>query len=275
MQLLALTVLLLGAGAQALDEASEQNVHQQAPMATGSSVSVENGRGDVWLEGGDKDEIVVDAHKVFEGNDASRARWMRETRIRLEGDEHHRIVQVEYPLDFFGTHWAEGRRGVNLTIHVPRRANVDLKIDRGHLSVRQIVGKVDISSDRGDVDVSAIEGELRVHGDRGHLKVTDTAIHNGLRVKLDRGSADIRLKQFAGDSDLEIDRGDLSIAVPAKTSFTLDSERSRRTNFHTDFPVLARGSLGTHHIRGDINGGGPVLRLRGDRGSVWLRMAAQ
>jgi hypothetical protein len=253
--------------------AAQEDLRQQAAMASGGSVSIENGVGAVWLEGSDNSEIVVEAHKIFEGgSDAERERWMRETQVRLDGDEHHRIVRVDYPRDFdFGWHWGITRRAVELRIHVPRQANADLKTDRGRVDVRRIVGKLELSTDRGDVDVNGCDGELRVHGDRGSLNVSDTAIRNGLRVNFDRGDVKIRLTSFVGDSDIDLDRGNLTLALPAKSVFTLDLDRSRRSAFHTDFPVLAHGSFGSNRLRGDVNGGGPVLRIRGDRGTVSLQ----
>jgi hypothetical protein len=252
---------------------NQEDSRQQAAMTSGGSVSIENGRGDLWLEGSDQSEIVVEAHKVFEGGtESDRERWMRETQVRLEGDEHHRIVRVDYPHEFdFGWHWGYTRHAVNLAIHIPRQANADLKTDRGKVNVRRIAGKLDLSTDRGDVDINGCDGELRVHGDRGRLTVSDTAIRSGLRVNFDRGDVDLRLTSFAGDSDIDLDRGNLTLRLPAKSVFTLDLDRSRRSTFRTDFPVLAHGSYRSDHLRGDVNGGGPVLRIRGDRGNVSLQ----
>ena len=248
-----------------------EDFHQQVSLASGGSLTVENGRGDVSIEGWDKAEMQVDGHKIFEGDAAERARWMNETKIHVEGDEHHRSVRVAYPSDrFHGWGGWNGHRAVNLTIHVPRQVNAELKTDRGHVTVQRIAGKLDIGSDRCDVDVSRLDGELRVHADRGDVKVRDSSIRSGIRLSLDRGSADIELQRFAGDSDLQVSRGDISLTLPKNAAFVLDAERTRRSSFHTDFAVLARGSFGGDTIRGDINGGGPTLRLRADRGGVAL-----
>ena len=255
---------------------SEEDFHQQVPLVAGGSVFVENGRGDVSIEGWDKAEMGVEARKIFDGDGADRERWMRETKIHVEGDEHHRSVRVEYPNDLLhGWGGWNGRRAVNLTIHVPRQVNAELKTDRGHVTVQRIAGKLDIGSDRCDVDISRLDGELRVHADRGDVKVRDSAIRTGIRVRLDRGSADIALQHLAGDSDLEVSRGDLSVTLPKSASFTLDAERTRRSSFHTDFGVLARGNLSSGSIHGEVNGGGSTLRLRGERGDVSLRAASQ
>jgi len=183
---------------------------------------------------------------------------------------------VEYPYDF-GWNWHQwnGRRGVNLTLHVPRQVNAELRTDRGHLTVQRIAGKLDIATDRGDIDIGELDDELRVNADRGNLKVRDSAIRNGIRVSLDRGSIDIDLKHFAGNSDLEVSRGDLTLTLPGNAAFMLDAERNRRSSFRTDFSVLGRGGFDDDHVRGNVNGGGSMLRLRGERGSISLRAAAQ
>lgn len=255
---------------------SEEEFHQQVSLLSGGSVVVENGRGDVSIEGWDKAEMQVDARKIFDGDGADRERWMRETKIRVEGDEHRRSVKVEYPSDLLRS-WGfwSGERSVSLKIHLPRQVNAELKTDRGHVTVQQIAGKLDIGSDRCDVDISRLDGELRVHADRGDVKVRDSAIRGGIRVSLDRGSADIALQRLAGDSNLEVSRGDLSVTLPKNASFTLDAERTRRSSFRTDFGVLAQGSFGGGTIRGEVNGGGPVLRLRGERGEIWLHAGSQ
>lgn len=250
---------------------SAEDFHQQVSLASGGLLTVENGRGDVSIEGWDKAEMQVDAHKIFDGDAAERDRWMNETKIRVEGDEHHRSVKVEYPSDLFrGWGGWNGHRAVNLTIHVPRQVDAELKTDRGHVTVQRIAGKLDIGSDRCDVDINRLEGELRIHADRGDVKVRESSIRSGIRLSLDRGSADIELQRFAGDGDLQVSRGDLSLTLPKNAAFLLDAERTRRSSFHTDFAVLARGSFGGDNIRGDVNGGGPTLRLRADRGGVSL-----
>lgn len=258
-----------------LAQQSDEDFRQQAPLTSGASVTIENGRGDTRVEGWDKNEILVEAHKFYEGDGSQRTEWLHETKIRFEGDEHHRLIKVEYPENFFGwNHW-NGRHGVNLTVHLPRQVDAELKNDRGNLNVQQIAGKLNISSDRGNVDVTGLDGELRVNADRGSLKMRDSSIRNGLRVSLDRGSVDIDLKHLAGDSDLEVSRGDLSLTLPGNAAFTLDAGRNRRSSFHTDFSVLARGGFDGNQIRGDVNGGGPILRLRGERGSIRLHAAGQ
>jgi len=163
----AVTILAVLVAPCAVAESTE-DFHQQVSLTSGGSLTVENGRGDVSIEGCDKTEMQVDAHKIFEGDSAERDRWMSETKIHVEGDDHHRSVKVEYPSDMFhGWGGWNGRRAVNLTIHVPRQVNAELKTDRGHVTVQRIAGKLDIGSDRCDVDINRLDGELRVRATVG------------------------------------------------------------------------------------------------------------
>lgn len=253
---------------------AEEDFRQQASLVSGGLITVENGRGDLRFEGSDTAELSVEAHKYFEGSELDRERWMRDTKIKVEGDDHHRFVKVEYPVGFHWGFWG-GSHGVNLIVRVPHQVNANLKDDRGQVRVSDIAGELEVSSDRGDVDVSGFDGELRVRADRGNLNVRDSSIRDGVRVKLDRGSVAMYLKHFAGDSDLEVSRGNLNITIPQNSSFKLDAERSRHSSFHTDFGLLARGGFTSDRVQGDVNGGGPTLRLRADRGSVWLRAGMQ
>jgi hypothetical protein len=269
-------ILSFGSVSCAVDEhvQAEEDFRQQASLVAGGSITVENSRGDLRFEGSDMTQVSVEAHKYFEGSEFDRERWMRETKIRVEGDEHHRYIKVEYPADFHWEFWG-GNHGVNLIVRVPHQVNANLKEARGHVTVSDIAGKLEVASDRGDVDIASLDGELRARGDRGNLHVRDSFIRDGVRVTLDRGSVDMYLKQFAGDSDLEVSRGSLTMTIPKNSAFTLDAERSRRSSFHTDFGLLARGGFNSDRVQADVNGGGPTLRLRADRGSVWLRAGLQ
>src|ERR1051326_4649348 len=64
---------------------AEEDFRQQAPLAAGGSISVENGRGDLLFEGSDTTQVSVEAHKYCEVSEFDRERWMRETKIRVEG----------------------------------------------------------------------------------------------------------------------------------------------------------------------------------------------
>lgn len=275
--LLIAVFLTLGSVGCVVDEhvEAEEEVRQHAPLVSGGSITVENARGDLRLEGSDTTEVQLEAHKFFEGSEFDRERWMRDTKIRFEGDDHYRLVKVEYPEMHFHLGFWSGNHGVNLILRLPHQLNANLKDDRGHLRINDVTGKLEIESDRSDVEIAGFDGELRVRDDRGNLRVHDSSIQGGVRASLDRGSIDMRLKQFAGDSDLQVSRGDLTITIPQTSAFTLDAERSRHSSFHTDFAVTARGAFDSAHMQGEVNGGGPTLRLRADRGTVWLRAGAQ
>jgi DUF4097 and DUF4098 domain-containing protein YvlB len=49
--------------------------------------------------------------------------------------------------------------------------------------------------------------------------------------------------------------------------FTLDAETGSGS-IHTDQPISMQGSLEKHHITGNVNGGGPTVKVETGSGSV-------
>jgi hypothetical protein len=44
---------------------------------------------------------------------------------------------------------------------------------------------------------------------------------------------------------------------------------------NSDVPVTIQGKIESHSLRGDMNGGGPILRLRSSGGGVRIASAAR
>jgi hypothetical protein len=51
----------------------------------------------------------------------------------------------------------------------------------------------------------------------------------------------------------------------------VDVSGGRRADIRSDFPLTSEAGYDNRHIKGAINGGGPELRIRTEKGSVSLR----
>ena len=91
-------------------------------------------------------------------------------------------------------------------------------------------------------------------------------------LRLDADRSDVTLRDLAveGDSAVEMDRGDLDVELAAAGAVTVDVSTTRRSGFSSDLPATLESRGGD--FRGDVNGGGPVLRIEADRGAVRVRM---
>lgn len=108
-------------------------------------------------------------------------------------------------------------------------------------------GDVVAETGSGDAELREIRGGLRVRTGSGDIKASGTPASSWT---LQTGSGDVEL--WTGGAPLTLD------ASTGSGSVTTDRE------------MMTRGSLDHHHIRGTLNGGGPVLRVETGSGDIRL-----
>jgi DUF4097 and DUF4098 domain-containing protein YvlB len=100
-------------------------------------------------------------------------------------------------------------------------------------------------------------GSIRINGVVGGLKAGT-------------GSGDIEIQgQPTSDWKLETGSGSVTLGV-GNAHFSLDASTGSGT-VHSDPPITTHGSLEKHHIMGDINGGGPTVRVETGSGDIRIK----
>ena len=100
-------------------------------------------------------------------------------------------------------------------------------------------------------------GSIRLNGVQGPLKANT-------------GSGDIEI-QGQPTSDWKRETGSGSITLTTGSSrFSLDASTGSGS-IHSDPPISTHGSLEKHHILGDINGGGPTVRIETGSGDIRIK----
>jgi hypothetical protein len=80
--------------------------------------------------------------------------------------------------------------------------------------------------------------------------------------------------KIKNDSRFETYKGNITVVVPKDNGFELQTNFERRVDFTTDFDVDAIERDKKHHhydYRGNINGGGPTLELKSEKGDLRLK----
>ena len=115
-----------------------------------------------------------------------------------------------------------------------------------------------------------------------------SAMQSSSSVKAHTGSGSIRLKNVQGDLYAETGSGDLEIQGQPTSdwrlqtgsgSVTLNTGNSRFSldaqtgsgSVHSDPPISTHGSFERHHITGDVNGGGPTVRVETGSGDIRIQ----
>ncbi len=268
---LLLTIVHLPAQA-AGDVGDGERFQKTFALSSGGTVDVSNDRGKTTIEGWDKEQVVVDVVKHFEGSASNRDEWMRGTEVRFENSSSRVQVKVVLP-EHYCWGYCDWRGGVDLTVHVPRRVQLELQGDRTDISVASVESDMRVRADRGSIMIQRLVGGIRINSDRASVRIRDVEIRNELDIHTDRADIEFEGTGLAKGGTLEADRGNVVVRLPSNVKLQVEVSSSRRSQFHSDFPMMTSGTWGEGKVHGSINGGGPTLHLKNDRGSVSLERA--
>ncbi len=119
--------------------------------------------------------------------------------------------------------------------------------DSGGIRIRNIRGPVFVRTDSGGIEALDIAGAIDASADSGGLRVSQTAAAP-VRIRVDSGGATVKLVPTAG-YDIRVISDSGRITVPEMT---------------------VRGTLSRHRAEGKVRGGGPLVDVQVDSGTVHI-----
>jgi hypothetical protein len=175
-------------------------------------------------------------------------------------------------------------------VSVPPDCDLEIETSDGAIQVSGVRGKIDIGSSDGKVTLQEVRGEIRLHTSDGQVtaegldgQLTGTTSDGTMRVSgrfdnLELETSDGHLyvevergSRLADDWSLSTSDGGLDLTIPSEIKATLDA-RVRDGHLDLDhLPIRDFDDYSHHDVRLDLNGGGPVLRVRSGDGSVKIR----
>jgi len=166
---------------------------------------LEFGSGDISVEAVDTDRTVVEVSSVRD-DDAGREA-VADTRVeQRDGDV---VIEAPRRSGFFGR-----EPGLRLRVRLPRRSNLDAKIDSADLVATGQLGAVNIKTGSGDVRLDTVLEEISVQAGSGDVEIERA--FGSTRVK--SGSGDIRIRAaeggitaLTGSGDIDIDHADAGV----------------------------------------------------------------
>jgi hypothetical protein len=153
----------------------------------------------------------------------------------------------------------------------------------GQVTLRNIGGPVDASTGSGAIGAEQIAGAFNGDTGSGSIYLSQTAPGDvnastgsgrieltGIAgaLKADAGSGNIKVDgRQEGDWRIDTGSGSVRVRLPADAAFRLDAE-SRSGGINIDHPLTVEGKISKRHIRGDVRGGGPRLKIDTGSGSI-------
>ena len=223
----------------------QQVLNTQIPA--NATVQIENLRGDVSVSVGDGTAINVQAHEVaYAGSDD-------EAKKIFDAEQAHVTVSGSAVLVKTSSN-NNGR--VNLTVTVPKTAQVSINSGRGDVTAAGLNNGINITMSRGDIHVNEIQGPVQArftngrHDFSAHQVVGDVTISgdsNDLTFSEIKGKLVIDGEIF-GDMHLETISGAVHIRTSVTTlelaslpgDLTLNSDDLRITQARGDVRVITR-----------------------------------
>ena len=135
----------------------------------------------------------------------------------------------------------------------------------GTVTVRNLAGPVQLGAARGGFECQSASGGIRLSS------VTGT-----MRVSTSLGSivADLTGAHLA-DSFLATTGGDITVLIPSNLGVTIHAENRMADTLRrivSEFPAIPVSRVGSRVVaQGAVNGGGPLLRISGAGGTIFIR----
>ncbi len=133
-----------------------------------SRITIRNSRGDISVHSADESQIRVDGKKgvkAWSETEAQRLASAISVEIAKNGDGYEiRPVNAS----------SDSRTSLDLDISVPKKASLNIRGERGDVSVSDMDEPVIVSTTRGDVEVRDTAGDVTIDTGKGDIKVTDT-----------------------------------------------------------------------------------------------------
>jgi DUF4097 and DUF4098 domain-containing protein YvlB len=305
---LARILAALGIAACAISTASakvERVVDKTFQVQAGVHLKVGTSGGEIRVESSTDNVVrVIAKEHVRASSEADADLILQKLDLVIESKGGEVVATAKYEDDHnfhFGS-WPPVE--VDFVVTVPRTASVDLGTSGGDISIGDIDGQVKARTSGGEIQVGKILGEVDASTSGGSVELESGGgkvylSTSGGNVKVGRayGPADlrtsggsIRVDDVYGELYADTSGGDVKATFdgPLKADCTLATSGGdvkatvdRNIGFHLSASTsggdvsadgltitIEHGGVGKSSLSGDVNGGGPVLKLRSSGGDI-------
>jgi hypothetical protein len=236
----------------AIDAADYKDVNKTVALNPNGAVTLENHKGSIHITTWDRPEVEIQARiQAEDGNPMDRRRF-EGTDVRIDSSADAVHIQTIYP-EFNSCCFNDNGNNpeVRYSIKMPRTGRLTIRDHRSETEVADLAGALDIDTHRGTVRVERLGGPLQLTTHRGDINV---------------GFA-----SFTGNSTIDTHRGTIELTLPRGSRFNVQADLGRHASVTSDFPVVTRSANRSgESLHGTVNGGGPTLGIKTERGSVRL-----
>jgi DUF4097 and DUF4098 domain-containing protein YvlB len=243
-------------------------------------LSVNTGSGYIHVSPGSGSQIHIVGHVHANrggwGDDGSPEDRVKQVVANPPIEQNGNIVTV-------GKHTNYHNISIDYDITTPKGTNLEADSGSGDLRLTELGGSLKANTGSGSIEASGLSGRVALETGSGDIHAE---MHAAPDVKAQTGSGSIRLRGVngalyaeTGSGDIEIEgqpganwkletgSGSVTLNTGSSAKFSLDATTGSGS-VHSDPPISTHGSLEKHHITGDVNGGGPTVRVETGSGDI-------
>jgi DUF4097 and DUF4098 domain-containing protein YvlB len=244
----------------------------------GGDIEILNSGGDTYLTtgGGDVEVVRIEGNCTIQtgGGDITAENTFSGLSISTGGGD----VEVEGAGS--DVHITTGGGEISI---MDTEGNVKISTGGGEIDAIRVTGNFSATTGGGSIDVENIEGKVTLSTAGGDVCLEN--IQGGINVSTAGGDvyAELTLENYKKDYATKIitGGGDIELSIPGDLPATIKAQirqRNRRWEdfkINSDFPLKITTSEETRRYStvtatGEINGGGPVIHLKAQGGSITI-----
>jgi DUF4097 and DUF4098 domain-containing protein YvlB len=161
--------------------------------------------------------------------------------------------------------------------------NVEVTRALGPVSAKTLAGVIKIGEAGGVVNADSLSGGIfinsangvRCDSSVGTVRLKDVSGRMNVSVESGAILAELAARAALMESMLRSAAGDITVWIPSNLAVTIRAENElpgRYGRLISEFPeIRPAAGLGPMVVQGELNGGGPVLRIAATRGTIFLR----
>ena len=235
------------------DSSGQENLQWSWTLAPGKTIEIKGVNGAIHAQRATGSKVEVRAWKHAHHSDPDE--------VKVEFVEHPGGITVCAVYPGYGNSCTPGEGGSMSTHNNDVVVDFEVRVPAGVGFTGRTVN--------GAVEAESLDGPVEAHTVNGRVDVSTTRIAVATTVN---GSITARLGSLTGRDKVEFHtvNGSITLELPATTNADLRAS-TVNGSIDTDLPVMVQGSMGRHHIEGQIGKGGTDLDLETVNGSIRLR----
>ncbi len=253
-------------------ETSESQEYTQ-DKAEGEELKVKTNAGNVDITKNNGSGIIVNADKKVRGTSEEAKKTILENMIvslEKSGDRLEVVVKTKDGKDFWDWQKENYRTyqiTINYDIEVPEGVkSLNISTGAGNVNVESLAEKVKISTGAGNITINEMTALFDLSTGAGNIDISGSSAKGDCKLSTGAGNVNFEGNIDSVDEfDASTGMGNLDFTVPGETKMSLEAS--------TGVGALSGSFVRTNEdskfrYKGDINGGGPSVKLSTGVGNV-------